>query len=349
MSGGVDSTVAAALLVEQGYAVTGMMLRLWCEPGSQAENACCTPEAREEARMAASQIGIPFFEVDASEIFYKNIIQYFVDGYQRGTTPNPCVVCNRTIKWGVLLDAARSAASAGTLFATGHYAQIRPSQDGKYQLFRGLDETKDQSYVLHALNQDQLGHTLLPLGGFRKTEVVEMAKTRGFSAAYRKESQDLCFVGDQDYREFLTRYAPGIVCAGKILNRQGECVGEHQGLAFYTIGQRKGLGIASPAPLYVLEKDIENNNLIVGTLDELGRSELRTHQLNWIDGMIPEQPFRARVKIRYKAEFAPALVLPQLDGSVVVRFDDLLRDITPGQFAVFYEGDRVLGGGTIVT
>jgi len=345
MSGGVDSSVAAALLVEQGYRVAGMMLRLWSEVGHEGENRCCTPDAMAQARRVAALLDIPFYALDARERFRGSVVQSFLDGYSRGQTPNPCVVCNRLIRWGYLLEQAQVVGA--DFMATGHYARLRRMDDGKVELLRARDERKDQSYVLSSLNQGQLARTLLPLGEYAKPEVRELARKFNLPVAERPDSQDLCFLGQEDYRSFLARNVPETVRPGSIVTRSGHLLGEHKGLAFYTIGQRKGLGIAVPEPLYVLEKDLEGNRLIVGREDELGGQELLARNINWIAGKAPLESFQAEVKIRYKATPAGALVTPLADGQARVVFDRAARDITPGQLAAFYQGEVVLGSGTI--
>lgn len=345
MSGGVDSSVAAALLVQQGYEVIGMMLRLWSEDGRGETNRCCTPDAMSMARRVAALLGIPFYPIDSRQVFHQQVVRYFIEGYARGITPNPCLVCNRQIRWGFLL--AHAQAMSAEYLATGHYARLRLGEDGRIQLLRAVDREKDQSYVLHVLRQEQLRHTLFPLGELTKPQVRRLAEELHLPVATRRESQDLCFLGAEDVRNFLARNAPQTLQPGPIVNQKGEVLGEHQGLAFYTIGQRKGLGIAAPQPLYVLAKDMVQNVLIVGTKEELGKSELIASQVNWVSGIAPAHPFRAQVKIRYRAKEVAATVTPIEDTSVHVQFDEPLRDITPGQAAVFYEDEVCLGGGII--
>lgn len=344
MSGGVDSSVAAALLKQQGYDVIGMMLRLWSEPGKEDSNRCCTPDSMALARRAAAKLDIPFYVVDAKEIFRKTVVEYFLAGYARGGTPNPCLICNRQIRWTFLLDHA--LALGAQFMATGHYARKREAE-GEHQLLRSVDRAKDQSYVLHVLNQEKLARALFPVGDYTKPEVRRMAKTYGLPSASRRDSQDLCFLAGDDYRDFLRRNAPEMLKPGQIVTRGGEVIGEHTGLADYTIGQRKGLGIASPVPLYVLGKNASANALIVGTQDELGSRELTAYDVNWIAGGPPAGPFRAEVKIRYTAKEAPAEVMPLSGDQARVHFDAPQRDITSGQAAVFYQGDVLLGGGII--
>ncbi|WP_298007442.1 MULTISPECIES: tRNA 2-thiouridine(34) synthase MnmA [Anaerolinea] len=347
MSGGVDSSVAAALLVEQGYRVIGMMLRLWSEEGKEDQNRCCTPDAMALARRVAAKLGIPFYALDVRDRFKELVVTHFLQGYASGVTPNPCLKCNRFIRWGVLYEHARSLGA--NWFATGHYARLRRLESGEVQLLRGLDAEKDQSYVLSVLPQEQLQHTLFPIGEFHKHEVRELAQRLGLPVAHRPDSQDLCFLAGGDYRDFLARHAPQVRQPGLIVDRQGNVLGEHQGLAFYTIGQRKGLGISSPRPLYVLEKDVYQNRLVVGEEHELGRSNLIANEVNWISGNPPETPLPVEVKIRYKAREARAVVIPLTSNRVRVQFEYPLRDITPGQQCVFYQGDICLGGGIIST
>lgn len=344
MSGGVDSSVAAALLKRQGFDVTGIMLRLWSEPGSEAANRCCTPDAMAQARKVAAMLEIPFYTLDARELFRKNVVEYFMDGYARGVTPNPCAECNRTIRWGLLWNAARSMGAE--YFATGHYARVY-ARDGHYHLARALDESKDQSYILSVLTQEQLATTCFPVGEFHKSEVREMARQFGLPVAERPDSQDLCFLAGQDYREFLGRWVPGVNEPGPILDRRGNVLGRHQGLTAYTIGQRKGLGVPSLEPLYVLDKDIEHNVLVVGTAQELGRTRLKAIRVHWMGGQAPEGSRQVEAKIRYRAPLIGATLNPLDSESAALVFERPLRDITPGQLVVFYQGQEVLGSGTI--
>jgi tRNA-uridine 2-sulfurtransferase len=346
MSGGVDSSVAAALLVEQGYEVIGMMMRLWSESGKQADNRCCTPDAMASARRVAAKLNIPFYAIDAQEIFHSKVVGYFIQGYIQGNTPNPCLICNRYIRWEFLLNHARAIGAEA--MATGHYARLGIDSLGHIQLLRAVDADKDQSYVLHVLEQEQLAQALFPLGEYSKLQVRQMARDFKIPSAERADSQDLCFLGNGDYRSFLNRHAKEHVeQPGPIINQAGEELGRHQGLAFYTIGQRKGLGISSSQPLYVLVKDLQKNTLVVGSKDELGQQELLAERVNWVSGVPPTGEIRAQVKIRYKAAEVWAYVTPQEDKFVHVQFDEPLRDITPGQAAVFYQDQVCLGGGII--
>ncbi|MFN2146396.1 MAG: tRNA 2-thiouridine(34) synthase MnmA [Anaerolineales bacterium] len=345
MSGGVDSSVAAAMLVEQGYQVFGMMLRLWSEPGSEAANRCCTPDAMALARRIAGQIEIPFYAIDAKDVFRDTVVEYFLEGYTQGVTPNPCLMCNRHIRWEFLLN--RALVLGADYLATGHYARVRREADQPVRLLRGLDPGKDQSYVLSVLNQEQLNRAVFPIGELQKSEVRELAAKYGLPSASIKDSQDLCFLAGTDYPSFLSRHAPQSVDPGEIVTREGQVLGQHNGLAFYTIGQRKGLGIAHPEPLYVLEKNAADNQLIVGTLDQLGSSELSTHDTNWVSGTAECQPFSAEIKTRYTAQPQPGTVIPTEDGQFKVQFDQPQRDITPGQAAVAYRGEEAVACGII--
>lgn len=344
MSGGVDSSVAAALLKEQGYDVTGMMLRLWSEPGKEDSNRCCTPDSMAQARRVAARLDIPFYVIDAKDVFRETVVQYFLDGYARGETPNPCLLCNRQIRWTFLLNHA--LALGADYMATGHYVRIR-EEDGKKVLLRAVDPSKDQSYVLHVLTQEKLKYALFPVGDYPKPEIRAIAEKFGLPTASRKDSQDLCFLAGEDYRGFLQRNAAEMLKPGRIETRDGELIGEHNGLANYTIGQRKGLGVASPVPLYVITKNAESNTLIVGTKEEMGTVELTARDVQWVNGETPVDPFRADVKIRYTAKEVPAWVKPLEGNQAQVKFDAPVRDATKGQAAVFYQGELMLGGGII--
>jgi tRNA-specific 2-thiouridylase len=345
MSGGVDSSLAAALLKDQGYEVIGMMLRLWSEPGKEGSNRCCTPDALAMARRVAARLGIAFYAVDVQAVFRQTVVQNFIDGYTQGITPNPCLVCNRTIRFHFLLE--RALALGADYLATGHYARVGRDANGSFQLLRGADAHKDQSYVLHVLNQQQLSHALFPVGSLTKGEVRQLAHQFGLPVSDRPDSQDLCFLAGDDYRNFLQRHAPHSLSPGPILNPEGITLGEHRGLAYYTIGQRKGLGISSKKPLYVLSKEIKSNTLLVGEDRHLGKREMLVENNNWVSGTQPEGVFRAQVKIRYKSKEAWADVYPLAEDKTKVIFDAPQRDITPGQAAVYYAGELVLGGGII--
>jgi tRNA-specific 2-thiouridylase len=299
------------------------------------------------ARRVAAKLDIPFYVVDAKEVFHETVVQYFLDGYAAGQTPNPCLLCNRQIRWTFLLDHA--LALGADFMATGHYVRRKTVDGGLVQLLRAVDPTKDQSYVLHVLNQQKLARALFPVGEYPKTEIRKIAEGLDLPVYKRPDSQDLCFLAGEDYRSFIQRNAAEMLVPGEIIRRDGQTLGQHHGLANYTIGQRKGLGVQSSVPLYVLGKDADANTLIVGEADELGTQELIAKDVNWTSGKTPSDSFRADVKIRYTAKEAPAQVTPLENGKqVLVRFDAPQRDVTPGQAAVFYNGDLLLGGGIIV-
>jgi tRNA-specific 2-thiouridylase len=348
MSGGVDSSVAAALLVEQGYDVIGMMMRLWSEESESGtgQNRCCTLDSMHDARRIASKLDIPFYVLDTQDVFKRTIVNFFIDQHQQGFTPNPCLECNRHIRFEWLLNNA--LALGADYMATGHYARVRQAEDGTFRLLKSVDDAKDQSYVLSVLGQQQLSHALFPVGEYTKPEIRELAAKFGLPVASKHDSQDLCFLADGDYRRFLRQHSEtAIAVPGPIVNRMGEILGEHTGLPDYTIGQRKGLRLTTPEPLYVLGTDPARNALIVGTQDELGSVHLTAKRVNWIAGSPPPEPIRAEVKIRYKAKGVAASVTPISESRVAVQFDEPVRGATPGQGAIFYDGDIVLGGGII--
>ncbi|MEA3335511.1 MAG: tRNA 2-thiouridine(34) synthase MnmA [Chloroflexota bacterium] len=356
MSGGVDSSVAAALLQERGFDVTGVMMRLWSEvsTGVESSNKCCTLEAVDDARRVADQLGIDFYLINVEQLFKQMVVDYTIDRYLAGETPNPCIQCNRHIRFDYLFNYAMGLGA--DYLATGHYARVRrrgsPEAEadgqGRYELLMGVDRDKDQSYVLHVLTQHHLERVLFPAGDYTKTQVRQLAAERGLPVASRHDSQDLCFLADGDYRRFLRDWSPpGSIEPGPIVDSGGKQLGMHRGLAFFTIGQRKGLGIAAGEPLFVLRLEPSKNRVVVGRVEELGRSELIADQVNWIKGTPPNGPFRAAVKIRYRARLAPALVSPLPGNGAAVEFEEKLRDITPGQGAVFFQGEVCLGGGII--
>jgi tRNA-specific 2-thiouridylase len=346
MSGGVDSSVAAALLVEQGYSVIGMMLRLWSDQDSERVNRCCTPDSMAQARRVASLLSIPFYVLDARQVFYDQVVNPFIYDYAHNLTPNPCIYCNRSVRWDFLFNHALTAGA--DFLATGHYARIHKGPSQPFQLHRGIDPAKDQSYVLHVLTQYQLQHALFPVGSYTKVEVRQLAHRYDLPVAERPESQDLCFVGaDGDYRQFLIRNAPETLVPGEIIDRQGNILGYHQGLANFTIGQRKGLRIASPTPLYVLQKDFSHNQIIVGPKNQSSRIILHAEKINWIAGKPPDSTQSTMVKIRYKAHDVPCNITDSDNAGFDLKFENPLCDITPGQAAVLYNGDVCLGGGII--
>ena len=339
LSGGVDSAVAALLLADQGCEVICVTMRLWHE----------SPQAGQEtagARRVAQALDIPLHVVDVVEPFKQSVVDRFVAEYSAGRTPNPCLYCNHHVKFGPLLE--QSLALGAHSMATGHYARTRLTPDGhNWQLLRGVDRTKDQSYFLYTLDQATLAQVRFPLGEWTKDRVRALAREQSLPAAGTKESQDLCFVADNDYRRFLEEHAPHVFEPGPILDGKGREMGRHSGLARYTVGQRSGIGIAAPEALYVLRLDVEHNALFVGPRRELGRDWLVATEVNWVGGKAPSQAITPVVKIRYRARPVQATVTPLAPGRARVCFAGPLRDITPGQGVVFYDGDVVLGGGLI--
>ncbi|MCR4442042.1 MAG: tRNA 2-thiouridine(34) synthase MnmA [Peptococcaceae bacterium] len=348
MSGGVDSSVACALLLEEGYDVIGVTMKTWeCGTADLRENACCSTQAVQDARNVAERLGIPHYVVNFQELFAQKVIGYFIDEYLRGRTPNPCIACNRHIKFGALIKKARELEAAG--IATGHYARIDfDERTGRYLLYRGDDRSKDQSYVLYNLTQEQLAWTIFPLGAYSKERIREKAAQLGLAVAKKPESQEICFIPDNDYKRFLeNKAAAKEIKPGYFLDTKGKVIGKHKGLPYYTVGQRKGLGLAMGYPAYVVALDPENNNVIVGREEEIYREGLRARDNNFIALESLKQELDVEAKIRYGAEPARAVISPEEDGRVCVRFLQPQRAITPGQSVVYYRGDLVVGGGVI--
>jgi tRNA-specific 2-thiouridylase len=347
MSGGVDSSTAAALLLEQGFDVVGITLKLWPQDClSRAEDKCCGPQAVTDARAVCHKLGIPYYLVDESEAFQKQVIANFAAEYKAGRTPNPCVLCNEKLKFGALLDRARQL--GGEFVATGHFARVEKSADGRRTLLKkGRDPRKDQSYFLFSLRQDQLARSLFPLGEKTKTDTRQAARERHLKTADKEESMEICFVPDNDYGKFLEAAQLAQRHCGEIVNLQGQVLGHHEGIEFYTIGQRKGLGLSSPKPLYVIELDSVHNRVVVGDDSALDREEFTVERCNWIPFDEPPDEMQVSVKIRYNAPGTPALVRPQPGGGAKVKLLAAQRAIAPGQACVFYDGDLVLGGGWI--
>lgn len=341
MSGGVDSSLAAALLVKKGYRVIGLTMRLFCYEGIDNEKNCCSLKSIEAARQAAQRFGFPHYVVYCEPEFKSSVIDYFVEQYRQGRTPNPCVACNQKIKFGLLLNKAKSLGC--DLMATGHYARIRTIK-GQPMLARGKDAKKDQSYFLWTLNREQLGSVIFPLGGLDKQKVRELALSYGLESAKRPESQEICFIPEGKYSEFMKK-AIGLK-PGQIVNQQGQVLGQHQGIANYTIGQRGGLGIALGRPQYVISIDAAQNRITVGEDAELMTGRLLASDVNWIADR-PKKAVKAMVKIRHQHAGAEAEI-KALDGQrAEVVFKNQQRAVTPGQSVVFYKGDLVLGGGVI--
>lgn len=346
MSGGVDSAVAASLLMEAGYQVTGIHMQVWQDPKWQKAQKS-VPKPSTLAKSAAESLGIPFILLDVQDQFYRIVVEKFIEQYHAGKTPNPCLFCNPQVKWGILQNAALE--QGAQFFATGHYARIVVTETGRVRLLRGVDRTKDQSYVLSMLDQFQLSRSLLPLGELTKSDVREKAKRMNLPVADCLDSQDLCFLGHVDYREFLQRFSPESIKPGEIVDLEGHILGEHQGLAFYTIGQRKGIQISAPEPYYVIGKDVKDNQLVVGFADQAGRDSLSAVQANWIAGEPPVVHEIYDVMIRYRAKPVPAVLESASLENFRLKFDYRLRGITPGQVAVLYRGEECLGGGVIRT
>lgn len=346
MSGGVDSSMAAALLLEQGHTICGATLRLYDSPDG-AGDACGSLKDAEDARLTCERLGVPHYTFAFQEAFRQEVIDRFAEGYRCGETPNPCIDCNRYIKFRKLLDKA--AEMGWDYVATGHYARIdRDSQSGRYRLRKAADASKDQTYVLYGLSQEDLAHVLFPLGDFTKAQIRDMAAARGMITAHKPDSQDICFVKDGDYAGFLEREMAVPSPAGDFVSGDGRVLGHHKGIIHYTIGQRKGLGLSLPAPLYVTAKDTARNQVVLGPNSELMADVLEADRLNWSAIQPPSESISVMAKARYKQPEAPAMVIPLADGNVRVVFEQPQRALTPGQAIVFYREDIVLGGGTII-
>lgn len=348
MSGGVDSSVAAVLLQEQGYELSGVNLRMFHNEdlGESREKTCCSLADAEDAALVARRLGFPFYVFDFAQVFRDTVIRDFVEEYQAGHTPNPCAVCNREVKFGALLR--RVQALGQDFLATGHYAQVERDPDsGRYLLKRAADRSKDQTYFLYMLTQDQLAHTLFPLGGLHKAEVRQIAETRGLVNARKHDSQDICFVPDGKYADFIERTTGHPSPTGPFLDREGRVLGQHKGLIRYTRGQHKGLGLSTEEPLYVLEKDAAANTIRLGPDSALWTTELTAEQVNLISMPELTVPLRVTAKTRYSQREAAATVTSLPDGCIHVVFDEPQRAITAGQAVVLYDGECVVGGGTI--
>lgn len=347
MSGGVDSSVAALLLLKAGYDVTGVTMRLRPDAYMQQCTAggCCSLDDIDDARRVCYQMGIDHLVLNFTDRFEKDVIQYFADQYAAGRTPNPCIACNRHLKFDAMLQKARLLGFDS--IATGHYAIIEQNAQGRW-LLKKAPASKDQSYVLYSMTQDQLAHTLMPLGAYTKPEARKMAEEAGLQVAHKPDSQEICFVEDNDYAGFLERFTGEKAPAGDFVDRDGNVLGKHLGITHYTIGQRKGLGIAFGRPMYVTQIDAEQNRITLGEEGSQYADTLVAEDLNFIPFDMLGEPLRAQVKVRYQAKPAPALLSPMENGRVRVTFDEAQRSVTPGQAVVFYDGDLVLGGGTIV-
>ncbi|MFM1795197.1 MAG: tRNA 2-thiouridine(34) synthase MnmA [Bacteroidota bacterium] len=350
MSGGIDSTVVALMLHEQGYEVIGITMKTWdyaSSGGSKKETGCCNLDSFNDARAAAVHHGFPHYILDIREEFGGFVVENFVDEYLAGRTPNPCVMCNTHIKWRALLK--RANAMDCEFIATGHYAKVR-EENGRHLISKGIDETKDQSYVLWGLQQDLLGRTLLPLGGYRKTAIRQMAHDFGYpELAKKSESYEICFVPDNDYRGFLKRNVEGLeerVKGGTFVDKHGKILGQHKGYPFYTIGQRKGLDIALGKPAFVTAIDPNTNTVVLGDEEDLMKKDMHVGKMNYIKYAGINDGMEATIRIRYK-DMGSAGILYNNDSGIRVSFYENAKGIAPGQSAVFYEGDDVIGGGII--
>lgn len=350
MSGGVDSSLTAALLVREGYEVIGVTMRLSDDSrdyNPEDDRGCCALSAVEDARRVAETIGIPHYVMNFRDMFQEKVIDYFIDEYAKGRTPNPCIACNRYVKFEGLLR--RSLELGAEFVATGHYARIEKDEaTGRYLLCKGIDVTKDQSYALYHLNQKTLHHFMMPLGYYTKVETRQMAAELKLLVANKPESQEICFVPNDDYKAYLEEKVPQALKPGNIVDVEGNILGRHKGVPLYTIGQRKGLGIAAKEPLYVVGLDMVKNQVVVGDNTAVFAQELIAKDLNWITIDELKGPMKVSAKIRYGTKEGEALVTPVAEGIVKVLFKETQRAVTPGQSVVFYDGDKVVGGGNIV-
>ena len=348
MSGGVDSSVAALLLHRQGYDVVGVTMRLWgVERGDvpAANKRCCSVEDVDDARRVCHEIGVPHYFLNFEKEFQRHVIDYFVMEYDRGRTPHPCLACNDKIKFDFLLR--RATFLDADYIATGHYGRVRTEPDGSRSLLTGLDGSKDQSYVLFTLGQNELSRLLLPVGEYRKDDIRAMAAEANLPVANKPDSQEICFIPDDNYRKFVAdRVKPR---PGKLLSASGETLGEHPGIQFFTVGQRRGLGLKgnTKRPLYVTRIDADSNEVFLGNEEDLMSDTLWASRVSYVSDAPPDAPMRATAKIRYRANRRAATVIPIGADEAEIRFDEPQRAVTPGQAVVFYDGDRILGGGYI--
>ena len=349
MSGGVDSSVAAYLLQQQGYACIGVTMRLYENEtaGIPRGHTCCSLDDVEDARAVAYDLGMPYYVLNFTEEFDEKVIRKFVQVYQNGGTPIPCIDCNRYLKFNSLYHRAEELGCHYVV--TGHYARIEQREDGRYLLKKAADPAKDQSYVLYSLTQEQLAHTMFPLGDMNKHQTRMIADQQNFYNADKPDSQDICFVPDGDYAGFIRRFTGKDYPAGDFTDKDGNVLGHHKGIIGYTVGQRKGLGIAFPQPMYVKEKDVTRNRIVLCPGHHLYAKSLMAEDFNWIVCDKPPAKLRAAARVRYNQKEAPATVFAEDDGRVRVEFDEPQRAITAGQAVVVYDGDVVVGGGTIVS
>lgn len=344
MSGGVDSSVAAALLLEEGHSVIGVTLKQWVEPdGSLPVAGCCTVGDAEDARRVANTLDIPYYVLDYVDAFRREVVEQFGRAYLDGRTPNPCIECNRKVRFGALME--RVDALGCDALATGHHARVA-RRDGRWRLLAGRDRAKDQSYVLHMLGQRELARAFMPIGEMTKDEVRSHADRLGLRTATKPDSQDLCFVAG-DYRGFLEEHFPEAARPGRIVDADGRTVGAHSGTAGFTVGQRRGLGVAVGEPRYVLSTDPSSATVTIGPRAALAVTECRVEGMSFVAGA-PDSGARLSAKVRYRTPPAPATVEP-VEGDWLIRFDEPQQAVAPGQAAVLYDGDEVVGGGTIVT
>ena len=344
MSGGVDSSVAALLLKQQGYDVVGVTMKLYNLDDADLPEyyrGCCTLDDVEDARRVCQRLGMPHYVLNLQREFQNFVIDYFCSEYQKGRTPHPCIACNDKIKFNFLVH--RASVLQASYVATGHYARIDSSSEG-FSLKKGVDASKDQSYVLFGMGQQELAHTLLPIGAYSKDAIRQLAQEAGFPNAQKPDSQDICFIPLGDYRAFLNQRVD--TSGGDIVNTQGQVLGQHQGIEHFTVGQRRGLGLSGGEPLYVLGLEPETRRVVVGPEAALYQDRMEVSRVNYVSGKAPSGPIRVQVKIRYKFQEAPAVLQPQPQGALV-WFDEPQRAITPGQAAVFYQGELLLGGGFI--
>ena len=346
MSGGVDSSVAAWLMKDAGFECMGATMRLYNnQKFNDQESSCCSLDDVEDARSVAVRLGMPYYVFNFTEDFEKQVMDKFVTCYECGLTPNPCIDCNRYLKFDLLL---RRAITLGCDYiVTGHYAQIRQEENGRFSMYKAADAAKDQTYFLYSLTQEQLAHTQFPLGGLTKAQVRQIAEAQGFINARKHDSQDICFVPDGDYFTFLERYTQKSYAPGDFLDEKGQVVGKHHGAVGYTLGQRKGLGVALGTPVYVCGKDMSANTVTVGPNESLFHKALRANDWNWMPFAELTAPLRVWAKTRSRMMEQPATVYPEENGYARVEFEEAQRAITPGQAVVLYDGDQVIGGGTI--
>lgn len=346
MSGGVDSSLAAKLMKDKGFDCIGCTMKLYHneDAGIESSRTCCSLDDVEDARSVAYKLGMPFYVFNFTDAFRDTVIRKFIESYENGITPNPCIDCNRYMKFDKLYERAKTLGC--DYIVTGHYARIE-EENGKFVLKKALDETKDQSYVLYFMTQDQLVHTMFPIGSMQKTEVRAIAKESGFVNADKPDSQDICFVPNGDYASVIELQTGKESAEGNFVDKQGNNLGRHKGVIHYTIGQRKGLGVSSTEPLYVCNICPKDGNVVLGSNDDLFSREADVSDFNWISGEVPGSEFRCKAKIRYRQPEQWVTVIPTGADTVHIVFDEPQRAITPGQAAVFYDGDTVLGGGTI--